>query len=103
MCEENEDRDNNLMLEKSDRRALASIALLRKRIFPQYNLKIVELGCGEGSILLTIARALGAKEVYGVDINEEALEKARAKGIKVAKVDLNKDLLPFPSEFLILC
>jgi len=87
------------MLEKGNQRALASIALLRKRVVPQYNLKIVELGCGEGSILLTIARAFGAKEVYGVDINEEALKKARAKGIKVAKVDLNKEPLPFPSEF----
>lgn len=99
MHEENKDKDKNPMLEKSNQRALASIVLLRKRVAPQYNSKIVELGCGEGSILLTIARALGAKEVYGVDINEEALKKAQAKGIKVAKVDLNKEPLPFPSEF----
>lgn len=94
----NED-NNNLILEKSNPRASASISLLRKRLVPQYNFKIVELGCGKGSILLTIAQSLGAKEIYGVDVNEEALEEAQAKGIKVAKVDLNKDPLPFPSNF----
>jgi tRNA G46 methylase TrmB len=32
--------------------------------------RIVELGCGDGSLLVEVANALNIKDVYGVDVDE---------------------------------
>jgi|GEM_PF-6942021 ribosomal protein L11 methylase PrmA len=42
--------------------------------------RIVELGCGDGSLLMEVANALNIKDVYGVDIDEMALKKATDRG-----------------------
>jgi len=60
---------------------------------------MLDLGCGSGEPTEVIARALNIKEVYGVDIDEKALKEAAARGIKAVKIDLNKDSLPFPSNY----
>lgn len=46
---------------------------------------VYDLGCGDGRIVITAAKAYGAKGV-GVDINPERIEEARANA-KSAKVD----------------
>jgi len=61
--------------------------------------KIVELGCGDGSLVMEVANALGIRDVYGVDIDEVALKKAEGRGVKVFKADLNSDPLPFKDGF----
>jgi 2-polyprenyl-3-methyl-5-hydroxy-6-metoxy-1,4-benzoquinol methylase len=61
--------------------------------------RIVEFGCGDGSLLMEVANALNIRDVYGVDIDEMALKKATGKGIKAFKVDLNNDPLPFKDGF----
>jgi len=60
---------------------------------------MLDLGCGNRESTEVIARALNVKEVHGVDIDEKALKEAAARGIKVVKADLNKDSLPFPSNY----
>ena len=60
---------------------------------------MVELGCGDGSLLREVADALGIRDVYGVDIDEMALKKAACRDIKVFKADLNSDPLPFKDDF----
>ena len=57
--------------------------------------KYLDLGCGDGSFTVKVAQILGAKQVYGVDIADEALNEAKNKAIKTARVDLNTDRLPF--------
>lgn len=57
--------------------------------------RYLDLGCGDGSLTARVASFIRAKEVIGVDISEEALEKAKEKGIKVFKVNLESDPLPF--------
>jgi len=57
--------------------------------------KYLDLGCGDGSFTVKIARILGAKQVYGVDIADEELSEAKNRAIKIARVDLNTDRLPF--------
>jgi methionine biosynthesis protein MetW len=75
-----------------------SIALLKNKQLPK-NMRMMEIGCGEGGVLLEIATALNTTELYGVDVNGEALKKAAGKGITVSKVDLNVDCLSFPDGF----
>jgi len=59
------------------------------------NAKVIDLGCGDGEFTLRIKSKIGASEVYGVDIYEPSIEKARMKGIKVIKHDLNEFPYPF--------
>ena len=74
-------------------RASASVALLSRamRAMAFKDAKILELGCGDGSLVVEVANALGIRDVYGVDIDEVALKKAEDRGVKVFKADLNSD------------
>jgi methionine biosynthesis protein MetW len=79
-------------------RILASIDLLNS-VMVFKDARIVELGCGDGSLLVEVANALGIRDFYGVDIDESALKKAVGRGVKVFKADLNSDPLPFKDGF----
>jgi SAM-dependent methyltransferase len=54
--------------------------------------KVVDLGCGKGDFTLKVQEKINAKEIYGVDVWEDALSEARSKGIKAEKMDLNEEL-----------
>ena len=56
---------------------------------------LLDLGCGDGSFTIKAATKLGASKIYGIDIYDENILKARAKGIEMRKYDLNNEL-PFP-------
>lgn len=59
--------------------------------------KLLDLGCGNGEFALKVAERIGTREIYGIDIVEENIVKAKAKGIEVYQGDLN-DRLPFETE-----
>ena len=54
----------------------------------------LDLGCGDGQIAERVAWMVGAKEVYGADIDSEVLENAKLRGIKTFNLDLSKDKIP---------
>jgi len=57
--------------------------------------RYLDLGCGSGELLTEkVAKTVNAKEIYGVDLNEKALEIAKDKGINVFNIDLSKDKIP---------
>lgn len=61
------------------------------------NIKVrtfLDLGCGDGSLTMEIAKLVEAKEIYCADIDVKALEKALLRGIKTFMIDLSKDTLP---------
>lgn len=60
--------------------------------------RILDVGCDEGVFTLEIAKRCNAKEVYGLDIDEKVLEKAKKNGIKTYKGDANENF-PFKSNF----
>ena len=57
--------------------------------------RLLDCGCGDGEITMEVAQRIGAKEIWGIDIVEANAVKAKERGIKVARADLNK---PFPLE-----
>jgi methylase of polypeptide subunit release factors len=57
-------------------RVSASIALLSKAM-PSRDARIIELGCGDGSLVMEVANALGIRDIYGVDINDSVLKSRR--------------------------
>lgn len=56
--------------------------------------KLLDIGCGDGTFCEMAEKRY--KEVYGVDISEDALETARNRKIKTFMVNLNNEELPFP-------
>lgn len=48
---------------------------------------VIELGCGEGALLLALKRA-GKKEILGVDSNEELLRIARSLEVPLVESDI---------------
>lgn len=54
---------------------------------------LVDLGCGDGKFSTKVKEQNGG-EILGVDLCEESLEKAKNRGIRVEKVDLDRPL-PF--------
>lgn len=60
--------------------------------------KILELGCGEGSLAYEIKNLLYGVQIFGLDLSSEAVSLAKSKGIIAKRADLNKGI-PFPFKF----
>jgi len=69
--------------------------ILRKKIlrliYKNPNLKVLEIGVGSG-IQLEKLREIGVKNLFGVDINLDAVNFCRKKGFKVFESDLFSDI-----------
>ncbi|MCL0057490.1 class I SAM-dependent methyltransferase, partial [Dehalococcoidales bacterium] len=59
--------------------------------------RLLDVGCGDGEITMKVAERIGTKMIWGIDIVEDSLTKAKAKGIQVVAADLNQPL-PLESE-----
>ena len=57
--------------------------------------KYLDLGCGNGTFTLEVAKILGARQIYCVEISDKLVSEARDKGIEAVRADLNFDKLPF--------
>jgi SAM-dependent methyltransferase len=62
-------------------------------------IRFLDIGCGVGATGLHLAHGIGAKEIYGVDIAPSYVEAARQAGVQAERVDINTELLPFPSAY----
>jgi methionine biosynthesis protein MetW len=67
--------------------------------------RLLDIGCGDGSLSLLLKEATRAKEVYGVEISPSAVKQATIKGLRVKRLDIEKGKLPFGDCFfdLVLC
>jgi 2-polyprenyl-3-methyl-5-hydroxy-6-metoxy-1,4-benzoquinol methylase len=65
----------------------------------------LDIGCHHGIFTTELGRHIGAKKLYGLDIDRRAISVARSKGIEVKKVDLDKKNIPFHKKSfdVILC
>ena len=52
--------------------------------------KLLDIGCGDGSMSLALKKALGAKEVFGIEISRQGAEEAREKGIACFVLDVDE-------------
>jgi SAM-dependent methyltransferase len=58
---------------------------------------LLDLGCGMGALATHIAGRLGLTERTGVDLDEERLKAAAARGVRPLVIDLNVETLPLES------
>lgn len=54
------------------------------------NLSFSDIACGEGSIVHYIGQKTDSTRLFGTEISEVAIERARAFGVEVKKLDISK-------------
>jgi len=52
--------------------------------------KILDIGCGNGNLLIDIKSTTGIRDLYGIDIDKHNLNIASSKGIKVKRIDISQ-------------
>lgn len=64
--------------------------------------RVLDIGCGAGSVVEKLVH--DGYEVFGIDIQKEAIKRAKLKGIKAQVHDINKQI-PFEDNFFdaIIC
>lgn len=58
------------------------------------NSRVLDLGCGDGELLAYLQRTLGVTG-YGIEINDDKINLAIAKGLSIIEQDLNDGLARF--------
>ena len=53
---------------------------------------MLDIGCYTGENSIKVAKLCKAEKIYGIELNEEAIEHAKQKGIVVFKQDINEAL-----------
>jgi len=61
--------------------------------------RLLDIGCWGGESLSKMGVLNQFQEVYGVDLIEESLDRARTLGIKAVRCNLNEESLPFSDNF----
>lgn len=61
--------------------------------------RYLDCGCDDGSFTLEVADAVRPREIFGIEIDDAAAERARAHDIQVVGKDLN-DPFPLPDDHL---
>lgn len=59
------------------------------------NSRVLDLGCGDGSLLASLTEELNISG-YGLEIDPESINQCVEKGVNVIEQDLNKSLKNFP-------
>jgi len=61
--------------------------------------KYLDIGCGDCTLTSKMARAVNAKQVHVVDLDEFCIEHARYEGTEAERVDINTQSLPYPDNY----
>lgn len=62
--------------------------------------RLLDIGCGDGSFSCVLKEAMGAEEVFGLDISPEAVKLAQEQGIRAIELDVDAPgPYPFPSDY----
>lgn len=61
--------------------------------------RLLDVGCGSGTLGYFVKKLKRYKEVYGIDLFEKALKIAKKRGLLIKKVDLDKSRFPFKRNY----
>lgn len=57
--------------------------------------RLLDVGCGVGTVAEYLKTTLGIREVYGVDIGQACVDAALTRGVSAHQCDLDSESLPF--------
>lgn len=57
------------------------------------NANLLDVGCADAEFTVAVAERIGTKRICGVDVVEDNIVKAKARGIEVYQADLNQRLV----------
>lgn len=61
--------------------------------------RLLDIGCGDGAFTVLLKEAMGAKEVFGIEIASDAVASAEKKGVKTLQVDIDENVFPFEDDY----
>ncbi len=61
------------------------------------NAVLLDCGCGDGEFTLRVASKIGTQDIFGIEIVEDLVYKAKQRGAIVKQADLNRRF-PFEKE-----
>lgn len=64
---------------------------------PAKSAKVLDMGCGDGSLTRQIGEKIGSAELFGIEVEDELARLCEPNGVKVYRADLN-ETLPLGSE-----
>jgi SAM-dependent methyltransferase len=67
------------------------LTLLTKKELNRIN-TIVEVGCGQGNLLVKFAQKFPEKKIIGLEVNDEAIRIGRNRGLDIRKFNENTDV-----------
>ena len=88
---ENADVPRHSVPDRARRQARMLAAVLRQSAGPAV---IIDVGCGDGSVLAVAARDIPAHRFAGLDWSAAAVQRARAKGLTVLRAGVDPPGLP---------
>lgn len=57
---------------------------------------ILDLGAGDGTDLINLRKSLNrSANLYGLEVSDPVIEKARQRGVNVTRVDIEREVYPF--------
>lgn len=80
-------------------KVLIDIVIRSIEKFENPNIKLLDAGCGDGTISKAIKEQFNECEIIGEDISIENVEKAKNNGIFAIRLDLTKDRQPYPDNY----
>jgi ubiquinone/menaquinone biosynthesis C-methylase UbiE len=60
--------------------------------------RLLDMGCSDGETSIKIGKFVKCTEIFGVDIDDQAVQRAQLKNVKAVKSNLDIDGLPYADE-----
>lgn len=90
------DSSATLSIFKTSSKLFREVLRTLHQTLPSKREKMVDLGCGYGSLAKLIGDLLGFKEIYGLDVDSHRLSIAKERGLQVHRCNLEENSFPFP-------
>jgi ubiquinone/menaquinone biosynthesis C-methylase UbiE len=94
----NVSRENHIVIKMFEKAIILNKNNIISLLENNPNAKLLDLGCDNGDWSIVLAKHVGTKKVYGIDIIHKELITAKKNGLIVKKSDLNKKI-PFNNNF----
>jgi len=82
--------------------SIPEVRQLVLRTVYKYNIRgerLLDVGGGTGELTIEIAKAVKAREVHIIDIEQQALAKAKEQEFHTYALDASRDYFPFPDDY----